>query len=69
MTVCLFSCSASVLRKKASSAFGIEFDDAKYQKIVEHLEKIENTRELVRFVLVWKNLYNKWIWLMENGNL
>lgn len=52
MTVCLFSCSASVLRKKASSAFGIEFDDAKYQKIVEHLEKIENTRELVRFVQV-----------------
>lgn len=43
----LDDCSASVLRKKASSAFGIEFDDAKYQKIVEHLEKIENTRELV----------------------
>lgn len=52
MIECLFSCSASVLRKKASSAFGIEFDDAKYRKIKEHLKKIKKTRELVRFFLV-----------------
>lgn len=43
----LDNCSQHVLRKKSSLLFGIKFDETQYTKIKEHLELIEQNRELV----------------------
>lgn len=42
-----FFSSPSVLRKKANNLFGIQFDDAKYNKLGKLLETISERRELV----------------------
>lgn len=42
-----FFFSPSVLRKKANNLFGIQFDDAKYNKLGKLLETISERRELV----------------------
>lgn len=43
----VFFSSPSVLRKKANNLFGIQFDDAKYNKLGKLLETISERRELV----------------------
>lgn len=42
-----FFSSPSVLRKKANNLFGIQFDDAKYNKLGKLLETISERQELV----------------------
>lgn len=48
--------SPSVLRKKANNLFGIQFDDAKYNKLGKLLETISERRELVSIFMCLINV-------------
>lgn len=58
-----FFSSPSVLRKKANNLFGIQFDDAKYNKLGKLLETISERQELVSifmcliYVAITSNYY------------